>query len=98
MTKRQGKAGPKGEKNLPAPFFGQGGEGRGTVGASGGPAAGALAAGVVDGGPLHLFHQGGQGDGDVSEHEQGEEEGVQQLFIYRCILLRIFQKTQIRGI
>ena len=35
---------------------------------------------VVDGLPLHLHEQGGEGDGDVGEHEQGKGEHVHKLF------------------
>lgn len=46
---------------------------------SGGLAQGLAAAGVVDGLPLHLFHQGGQRDGDISKHKEREGKDIEEL-------------------
>src|SRR5699024_2720378 len=52
-----------------------------STGASGGLAQSLLAAGVIDGLPLPLPHQSGQGDGDVGKHENGEGKDVQDLLV-----------------
>ena len=40
---------------------------------------------MADGLPLHLHEQGGEGDGDVGEHEQGEAERVHHLLPRRRV-------------
>ena len=40
---------------------------------------------MADGLPLHLHKQGRHGDGEVRQHEQGERQGVRQLFPRRGV-------------
>ena len=54
-----------------------------------------LAAGVVDGLPLHLPDQSGQGDGNVGKHEDGEGKYVQDLLVGRNLdLLPLAEHSQ----
>ena len=54
-----------------------------------------LAGGVVDGLPLHLPDQSGQGDGNVGKHEDGEGKYVQDLLVGRNLdLLPLAEHSQ----
>ena len=54
-----------------------------------------LSGGVVDGLPLHLPDQSGQGDGNVGKHEDGEGKYVQDLLVGRNLdLLPLAEHSQ----